>query len=487
MSEFAGFCEIDESVLGDLGYNLMCGSLPDGEKNEIAISDLMLETFKVGGYKAANSEKTEKINTGKDMLGKTITLNGVDYTVSGIVDTKTNISRYEGILEDPERLSQASKLVNFALASEYNNIAQYSVAGLAMTGKGKVQKMIERDPKLAMINNGWIYFINENEKEYISIDANYFARLENVNKDNIVWFDGEKQSLGEKEIIVSYDLLMQAQSFSGAYYTDDKFMTSDDTDSDIDIDAFAKKEYKIEGALPDLSDEYGYNFYTEEGYKIVGYYDNTKEGDSVIRTVICSDNLIEKHTTGTDGIYTHIIGAMPDDRSDIQSVVQGCYENTDDGISFGMNNSVTFELDTVNGVLKSVSKVFFWIGVGFAAFAALMLANFIATSIAYKKQEIGILRAIGSSGSDVFRIFFSESLIIALINFVLSGIGVAAATAIVNYIIRSEAGILITVLHFGVRQIALLLVISIAIAAIASFLPVKRIASKKPIDAIRDR
>ena len=134
-----------------------------------------------------------------------------------------------------------------------------------------------------------------------------------------------------------------------------------------------------------------------------------------------------------------------------------------------------------------MSKYFFWIGIGFAAFAALMLANFIGTSISYKKQEIGILRAIGSRSNDVFRIFFAESFIIAMINFVLSSIGVFAATVIINQLMRTEVGILITILSFGIRQLLLLLAVSIFVAFIASFLPVKRIASKRPIDAIRNR
>ena len=120
-------------------------------------------------------------------------------------------------------------------------------------------------------------------------------------------------------------------------------------------------------------------------------------------------------------------------------------------------------------------------------FAALMLSNFIALSISYKKQEIGILRAIGSRSNDVFRIFFSESFIIAMINFVLSSFGVFAVTNVINYVVRHELGILITVLSFTPRQVILLLAVSIFVAFIASFLPVKKIASKKPIDAIRNR
>ena len=116
-----------------------------------------------------------------------------------------------------------------------------------------------------------------------------------------------------------------------------------------------------------------------------------------------------------------------------------------------------------------------------------MLSNFIATSISYKKQEIGILRAIGSRSNDVFRIFFAESFIIAMVNFTLSSIGVFAATLIINFVIRNQIGILITLLSFDIRQIALLLGVSILVAFVASYIPVKRIASKRPIDAIRGR
>ncbi|MBR4973662.1 MAG: FtsX-like permease family protein, partial [Clostridia bacterium] len=112
---------------------------------------------------------------------------------------------------------------------------------------------------------------------------------------------------------------------------------------------------------------------------------------------------------------------------------------------------------------------------------------FIGTSISYKKQEIGILRAIGSRSNDVFRIFFAESFIIAMINFVLSASGVFAATMIINNILRNEIGILLTILSFDLRQVVLLLFVSVAVAFIASYIPVKRIASKRPIDAIRDR
>ena len=52
---------------------------------------------------------------------------------------------------------------------------------------------------------------------------------------------------------------------------------------------------------------------------------------------------------------------------------------------------------------------------------------------------------------------------------------------------RKGMNVLVTVLSFGPRQILLLFTISVGVAFIASFIPVKKIAAKRPIDAIRNR
>jgi len=51
--------------------------------------------------------------------------------------------------------------------------------------------------------------------------------------------------------------------------------------------------------------------------------------------------------------------------------------------------------------------------------------------------------------------------------------------------LRNEYGLQITLLNFGIRQVALMLAISVAVALISSFLPVYRLSRKKPIETIR--
>ena len=147
----------------------------------------------------------------------------------------------------------------------------------------------------------------------------------------------------------------------------------------------------------------------------------------------------------------------------------------------------TSSLNSFANMILSISKVLLYVGIGFAVFASFMLLNFISTSINYKKREIGVLRAIGAGKKDVFGIFFSESFVIAIINFVLATIATFVVAYFINRALYTEVGFTITLLTVGIRQILLLLAVSVGVAFIATLLPVYKIARKNPIDSINNR
>ena len=472
---FSGFAEIDYSVIDNMGFELLAGTLPDGTRDEIAVSEYIFEIFKKAEYfdgetynTAKDGTKTpiyQKINEVNDLIGKTITLNNVKYTITAVIDTGFDISRYTSLTEKKDHQTKAEQMVDYVLYNEFCSSSAYSYAGLIMVGSEKMEKLISERPPMSEITEGYINFYSPTDN--YSVDSNYMATFDDIKGENIIWIDGEKKTLGEKEIIATLDVINPYNEELGS-------------------EAFAKS-LKSKNILS----AWEYNFYNDEnteGWKLVGIIDNVTEGNKskLNSTLVTSDSVFKKYTEGSDKIYSFAVGAMPAEKEEVRSAVAYCYRE-DSNIRYQVQNSVTFELDSINDALKILSKYFFWIGIGFAAFAALMLANFIGTSISYKKQEIGILRAIGSRSNDVFRIFFAESFIIAMINFVLSSIGVFVATVIINQLMRTEVGILIKILSLGIRQLVLLLAVSIFVAFIASFLPVKRIASKRPIDAIRNR
>ena len=315
-------------------------------------------------------------------------------------------------------------------------------------------------------------------------------------------FGGNKPETLEKNSVAYY----YAEYISYRTYEDVLEICGEKRRSDFEEDAEAAfLEFSnfdmsslLEGAYIEnrVWDENGENIEKLTGYKIVGTFEN-KNG--INNDLIVSDTLHDEYMAyaaemgfGIEivapheaGIYAFVIAPMPTDRGIIRNLVEMNYSEDGD-YQFQLQNQVIDSLSSFNEFIEMGSKIFLYIGIGFAVFAALMLMNFISVSISYKRREIGILRAVGARSSDVFKIFFCEAFIIALINYVLSLVATIAATVLLNNLVRNE-GINVTLLHFGIRQIILMFVISLAVAAIASFLPVWNIARRKPVDAIKNK
>lgn len=455
---FSGYVEMNDEELKEMGYEIAAGRLPKGNQEEIAISEYMYKTFEKAGYVDDNGKKY-LINAYEDLLGKNITIDQRNYKIVGIVDTKVDFDRYKSIIENPTGKSSAENLTNYALAQELERIKAYSLSCAIIVGEGKTDSIKSGESTAIEMSN---FYINVENNNYM-IGGSCIDKLSNYDLAKITWVDDKKKALGEKELIVS----------KGAFYNS---RNDDNLSKDAAMDYLkTNPTFNMDYEMYDASE-----MKSENGWKIVGILDAEEE------IYILPDEFYNQKWTEKDGEYSFAVASMPKTKADIRSLVQYCYTQKNH-VKYKMQNSVTFELDIVDEALKILSKVFLYVGIGFALFAAIMLSNFIATSISYKKQEIGILRAIGARSNDVFKIFFSESFIIAMINFVFSVITTGVITSIINSALRKEVGILITILNFGFRQVALLLLISIAVAAVASFVPVYRIASKKPVEAIRNK
>jgi ABC-type antimicrobial peptide transport system permease subunit len=140
-----------------------------------------------------------------------------------------------------------------------------------------------------------------------------------------------------------------------------------------------------------------------------------------------------------------------------------------------------------NSMITSMKKVFFWVGFATACFASLLLATFIASSIAYQKRQIGILRAIGARGGDVYGIFLNESLLITLTCALVAEILTGVLDGVLSRSFSGAISFNLPLLQFSIWVFLLVLALAVLTAAIASFLPCLIISKKKPIDSINDK
>ena len=160
----------------------------------------------------------------------------------------------------------------------------------------------------------------------------------------------------------------------------------------------------------------------------------------------------------------------------------GVFEN---GVCYNLSNGLYGTVEMANGTVGMLSIIFLWVGCIFAVFSSLLLFNFISVSISNTRKEIGILRAVGARGLDVFKIFFSESGIIVGICAVLAVVGTFIISAVINGVLKSSIGLQVTLFVVGVPSVAILFAVAFAVAVISTFLPVFFASRKKPVDSIR--
>ena len=471
-----GFAEIDPEMFGKLGYTLAAGRLPaENSANEIAVTKFVYDTFAACGYRENNEAKAVKLRSPQELIDKTLTMNGMTFTVVGVVDTGFDPSRYDFIWRLPvDENDTKDILLRTAGLMEFTNEINYSLCAAIYTGKGFLLQLdsINPDSLRGSVNFGK----HDDDTDFSGWAAT--AKKLSSETGNVIWIDGEREKLADNEVIVGAGAIYIWKNTYDPVtgYGGYPVMASEEPEKAVEI-------IKGLGGME-------FDYYADSGRNdnlgeltIVGVISST--ADDYADRIVFSDRIYEKLTKKGEPTFTCAVAAMPDSYGGVKDLVEFCYTEND-GVMYPLQSGPTFELDNLNEIFKEISRVFIGVGTFFAVFAAVLFSTFIASSVAYKKQEIGILRAIGSRSNDVFRIFFSESFIIAVINFVLAAVFAAVTVALINRGIRDE-GLLVTVLHFGIKQLVLLFVISTGVAAVASFLPVKKIASKRPVDAIRNR
>ena len=500
-----GFVNMTEEDIEKAQLTLT-GSMPTRD-GEIVITELMFRQLKENGF-INNQNSAENVEAGQltmddnpetGIIGRHIHFNlqfgvnnrpdgtaGTTYKIVGVLDTHFEYDRYadflpkEGEKNQPQQGGdQKLDVAQMVLTLELADTLKYGFHSLCFVTESDIENMAE---------NCWIYS-NVGQHLY-EIRASWFLQIEGkgsfdqyidrvANGDSltafeIAWLDGsERTELAEDEIVISLRTLQNLMANLG----EDSFTQGEPIT--VSLNTFLPDDQTKPDKTMDL--------------KIVGVFNSNEES-----LVICdalydyvTDYLLENDYGGVSEYYPHMAGKwafavapMPTDKASIEKLVKLSYEET--GLQFRMQNQVMNTLYDFDEFIEIGSLVFLGVGIGFAVFSAILLMNFISTSISYKKREIGILRAVGARSSDVFKIFFSESFIIALINYILAVVATITTVFFINRWLFSQ-GIKIQLLNFGVRQLALMFGVCFAVAVLASFLPVHRIAKRKPIDAIKDR
>lgn len=475
-----GFSDCGEEFLQDNGFKLLNGHFP-ANASEIAVSEYIDNLYKAAGVDSALNKTIEIKGYSNE---KTITLKIAGIYRTGFIDGK-----FDELKTPSDRLSIKEKQNRDKLVSNFKDYLKNSFALIAFVsddfyGAHNVQPVSTRKMFISTSSFNGITIANspitDSSMNYAYL---YTEKSAKRNVESFTFYDLDKNEL--KNFAAKDLSLKQLEVYVPLRQSED-------------IEISGKTETSETSPEQPDGKYYFKNSAGESGEFIVKGYYTDGNGYNDPCELIVSDEFVTnvvrvteydftvsstKYVADGELKYSFALAKTNNSLEHISFILKGEPER---GVVRSIDNDVFSGIQLMIELIKALSTVFLVVGIILGGFAALLLLNFISASIAAKTKEIGILRAVGARGADVFRIFFSEAFIFAMICFVLSSIGAGILCNVINNSV-TESAIIPTaaLLNFNVLNVGITLLISLFVSAIATFIPVFNAARKSPVDSIR--
>ncbi|WP_299033554.1 ATP-binding cassette domain-containing protein [uncultured Anaerococcus sp.] len=457
-------------------YELVSGKWPEGPNDLILFTDYSNQILRSKFYELGLLEKEEyedilaDLDDNKKVDIKKVTINpedilGHEYKILTPSDYyEKDGENYVNIKDDKakveEKIKNAKTLKIVGIARKVNDDDNRIITTPLAYTEGFTKEMISYVDNQEIIKNqldnkdinvlNKIKFKAENDDEKVKLTKDY---LKNLSEKNLLrvntWILQNKKDLVEK---------MQEESKKLAIAGKMPANPSEDANNRQMVDYLLKEDDKKSylEIYDDFLKDFSYKKNLEElGYideknpsKISIYVDNFENRDKVKKFI----NEYNKDKKIEDQIsYTDLIGIISKSITDIIG-------------------AISYILIAFVGVSLIVSSI--------------MIGIITYISVFERTKEIGILRAIGASKKDIYKVFMAETLIIGL----LSGLIGVGLTYILNIFITrimvNMSGFADISATLPAGAAVVLVLISVGLSLLAGLIPSRIAAKKDPVEAL---
>ncbi len=144
-------------------------------------------------------------------------------------------------------------------------------------------------------------------------------------------------------------------------------------------------------------------------------------------------------------------------------------------------------VDYKDDTMDLCKTIFFYTALGTSVISALFVLYYVSGVVTEKKRQVGILRSLGASKGDIFKIFAAQNGIFAGGLIALATVFSAVTDVIINSYLTKGYVAKAVFLSFSIRQFAVLAAVAILAIAVGVIIPVMKILRAKPVDIISGR
>jgi len=525
--KLSGLVELAEKDLCDFNYTLAAGSLPNGKKDEIALSKYIFEVFKLTGYRnyyhktmepeyngdgQISFEKdpiiTTEVKTYEDLIGKTIYICQKNFTITGIVDTGFDIGRYSGLsLSDSVATNESLDVMSALLCDEIDYLRNYGDICLGFVGEHKIAEIKNLYPSVIdikglnlQIKNNYLSYSTSTIGKYSEMDKHLALTVpiehtgethsslsrpqdtESSHTDIVIenfaipYFNAS--TIEYNQLVVPSSVILKTSIIKDGeiFYSDDYFVPNEERCSDINFI---------------ISYDDNRDFNQLFGFEIVASFFSPATADSnyyytkeypAPDTIFVNDELFNELSMGREGLYTRALSTIPQKKCELKNFMEIC-ENYGTTIKFSVENIISYELAFMGSLFNKISIIASYISITLIFLSMLTSSNYLATTIHQQKRNLSILRSLGARRADIFKIFILQCGFSVLSSFVTSSLLTFIIASIGNTLVKSQFNIMLTLLAPSLRQFLLIFALSFLSIIFGGIIPLKKFLSKTIIDA----
>lgn len=219
----------------------------------------------------------------------------------------------------------------------------------------------------------------------------------------------------------------------------------------------------------------------DDNETLIEIYDEFVAGNSYNKNLE-SLGVVSKNAPAEIDIYVENF----ENREQIKSFIDDYNKDKAENEKITYNDLIGLITKSVTDIINAISYVLIaFVGVSLVV-SSIMIGIITYISVLERTKEIGILRSIGASKSDIRKVFMSETFIIGLLSGLI-GIGLTMLINIpITNLIRNLTGVEDIASTLPPQAGLILVLISVGLTLLAGIIPSSMAAKKDPVEALRE-
>ena len=494
---------ISQTFVDQNQFNLI-GELPNAA-NEIVISHLFYEVFKSNDYQFHGTGI--QIDHESDLIGKVLPIDHVNYTIVGILDTKSykTFDMYlDGGISQRELIYLKDSLIDMVFISEDAFNSKISAKPLYFSSVTGLSA--EQFYQIQYSRNGTALKTPLNQ---------YVEAITSFEIDHAVYlFDGG-QTLTNQQVIVPESLF---QTWTNLIYDENlRYQPILDLIMDYAMNHFTiiEDDFKNQYGQSSNYESYGYYIYNhdvnefEPNQSKAQFIHEDKKSFYQSYLDYFDENIYLTLNQKSISIPLEIVGISSEEAMILSIenydllinshlsyhpylIVQGDKESFVEFLKFNESNRYviqnidTYLLDQYQSIQQGIKTFSQGFSFGFGLIFILIAYLFLSQNIQHHLKDIGILKSIGLKNQSIIWIFLADSIWMITMVFSIYLLGVFHIIEMINTYIKQKYDLSYSYFNLSWQISGVILLITLLLLLLSILIPFIRLSRKSPIDIIRE-